>query len=314
PHFQPAAGPSLQHFQPAPKPMEPGEQVRPAEERQPIGTKLFVKVGVGKITRVEGADGYIVTLGSHEAGSAAVAGDASPGIRSLGGKRVWLQSGGEHDFPLAVELAKRLEEGGSTVTGVLIPVTRGENDIGRWRFQIPGGVRLGVSIRTPAMAQVAGSFIKDGIVMANIELKSLVQLSMGLQRPDNEMHPAVLGMISRVFDSCREVGAKACVSIEPDYLNIENVESLLRQGADCLCVEPALLGNLKDAVSRAERKLLLERGPVKEDDDEQAETAPLAESFLQESPGPDEYSPEPGQNESGGSEGFFNPSSFSSWP
>ena len=199
-----------------------------------------------------------------------------------------------------------------TGIGVMIPVTRGENDIGRWRFQIPGGVRLGVSIRTPAMAMVAGSFIKDGIIMANIELKSLVQLSMGLQRPDNEIHPAVLDMISRVMDSCREVGAKVCVSIEPDYLNNENIESLVRRGADCLCVETTLVNNLKAVVSRAERKILLEKGPEKEESEEQAEPAPLGESFLQESPEPKEYTPEPEQNESGGSEGFFNPSSFSS--
>jgi pyruvate,water dikinase len=274
---------------------ESGEVAAESHEKTLIGTKIFARLSPGMVESIGGVDGYVLSGGGGDPGAAPVAGGGTEGIQSLGSADVWLHSMGEHDFPNTVETAKRLDESGFTGAGLLIPVLRGVNDVDRWRHQVPAGARLGVSIRTPAMAMAAGSIIKEGIQMANIELKSLIQLSMGLQKPEPQVHQAVIDLVSGVTERCHEVRAKVCISMEPDHMTGDNVESVLRLGVDILCVEPSMIGTLKDTVARAEKKILLESGAVKKE----AEAPPVESRDQQVStvdvlgdvPGSDDFNP-----------------------
>jgi hypothetical protein len=200
------------------------------------------------------------------------------GLRSLGKGPVWLQPKGVDDFSALLDTSKRLGEAGFSGIGLLIPVTRGVNDVERWKYQLPANARVGIEIKTPAMALAAGSFIGHGISMVNLELKSLVQLSMGLAKPDREIHETVLDLIGEVIGHCRQIRAKCCVYMESECMTDENIESLIRRGVDMLCVGPSVIGDLKNVVARVEKKLLLESCAVK--------NGP-------EGPGSQPYQPEP---------------------
>ena len=259
-----------------PLPIEPMEKQMLDYERPASGTRIFTRLSAGSVEKTDGADGFVL-LNSCEDADAVFGADVE-NIRNLGGKAVWLRSKSEGDFSGSVCMSKKLDESGFSGIGIIVPITRGVNDLERWRYQIPASAKLGVEIKTPAMALTAGSFVKDGISMADIELKSLVQLSMGLARPDTEIHRAVLDMIENVLKRCREIGAKVCISIGSDYLTDENIESLVRLGVDIVCVEPDKIKVANDVLTRAEKKILLERNCEKESPEHQSETENTSES------------------------------------
>jgi hypothetical protein len=85
-------------------------------------------------------------------------------------------------------------------------------------------------------------------------------------------------MIENVLKRCREIGAKVCISIGSDYLTDENIELLVRLGADILCVEPEKIKEANDVLTRVEKKILLERNCEKESPEHQSETENTSES------------------------------------
>jgi hypothetical protein len=149
--------------------------------------------------------------------------------------------------------------------------------------------------------------LADGIQLANIDLKSLIQLGMGLQKPEPQVHQAIIDLVSGVTERCHEVGAKVCISMEHDNMTGDNVESLLRKGVDILCAEPPIIGTLRDIVARAEKKMLLENGgDVKKEETEAAEAESPAESHEQGVTPVDILGDVPGSDSDD-----FSPSSFS---
>lgn len=263
-------------------PSETTEHETAPIEKPVSATKTFVKVGPAGSERIEGVDGFIMIKGTE---TDILPGSEIDNIRALGGLPVWLGSSGEHDFSEAVNAAKGFEESGLTGVSLLIPATRGRRDVERWRHQTPSSMKLGATIKTPAMALSVPSLLEEEIRFINLELRSLVQLSMGLERPDAELHSAVLDMISTVAELCREKGAKCCVSVPAEYLTEENIESVIRRGVDVICVEPGMVENLKDIMVRAEKKILLESGASKNEpettqDSGQDEFSPSSFSLL----------------------------------
>jgi len=173
---------------------------------------------------------------------------------------VWTAYNGEHDFNSTIELTKRLSESMKAETGLLVPIIRGYEDVDRIRAQLPVGVRSGVTIKTPAMALSPDSVIKEGMAMVNIDFGSLSQLTMGLKDPDQEMHPAVLSMISGLNGKCRENGMLCCVSIGSGYATSMNIEILLRNGIDIICVDPEIADEIKNVLVMTEKKISPEPG------------------------------------------------------
>lgn len=265
-----------------PLPTEPIEKDVAIREKPLSGTRIFAKLSPGRIEKIAGVDGFILLNSAGESDLVPPPGTDIENMQALSDSPVWLQSKGENDFSVSVDMAKRLDDSGFAGIGVLIPVTRGVNDVERWRYQIPANARLGVEIKTPAMALAAGSFLKEGTSMVNLELKSLVQLSMGLARPDQRIHPAVLDLIAGVTDKCREIGAQVCISAESEHLTPENIEAMIRRGVDVVCVEPGMIDDLKDVLSRVEKKMLLGHGVVKKEPEPQDDTQPA--------PGSDDFS------------------------
>ena len=273
--------------EPVPMPFGPGMPEGPAEGAAPAekpvsATRLFARVGPGMLGKIDSVDGFIVSKGPDY--SAIMPDSEGADENAPADVPVWVASAGEHDFPDAVSMLERLKDSGSARIGVLIPLTRGPGDMDRLGHRIPAGVRLGLSIKTPAMALSADSVLKEGVSLVNMELKSLVQLTMGLERPDRDIHPAVLRLISGMADKCRDRWAKSCVSVEGDYLTDKNIELLVRSGIDVLCVEPGVIEKVKGVLSRVEKKILIESGAVKEESD--------TREVKEEEPGPeDDFTP-----------------------
>jgi pyruvate,water dikinase len=274
------------------EPFEPSEtgEVAAVDQTRPLsGTKVFARILPDRIEKIDGVDGFILFNPAVEEGPIQSVGVDVENIRALGEGQTWLKTTSVNDFQNTVDFAKRLDETGFSGIGLLIPVTRSVNDVDRWRYQTPASARLGIEIKTPAMAMAAGSILREGIRMVNIELKSLVQLSMGLSKPDHEIHSTVLNLIGDVAKQCRQIRAKCCVSIEPEHMTDENIEALVRLGVDVICIEPGMIGDLKDMISRAEKRVLLESG-IGKGDSEEPESQPYQ-------PEPDTVPSEPAESD-----------------
>jgi phosphoenolpyruvate-protein kinase (PTS system EI component) len=127
---------------------------------------------------------------------------------------------------------------------------KGEEDVNRMKHQIPAGAKLGLSIKTPAMAVHSENMITAEVAFVNIEIDPLVQLSMGLKSPDHALHSAVLGMIRNVRERCGLTGTVCCVTLGDAYATDWNIEMLSKEGVDVLCVEPGTVENVKNVLSR----------------------------------------------------------------
>jgi hypothetical protein len=167
---------------------------------------------------------------------------------------VWAAYNGEHDFHDTLELTKRLSEGGNAGAGLLVPVVRGQEDIDRVRYQVPAGAKTGVNVKTPAMALSMDSILGEGVEFVNIDLASIVQLSMGLKDPGTGIHAAVADMIGRIREKCREKLIPCCVSVGSAYVNEQNIEMIMGKGADTICVEPSVVDEVRNIISKVENR------------------------------------------------------------
>jgi phosphohistidine swiveling domain-containing protein len=166
---------------------------------------------------------------------------------------LWISCTGEGDFPSAASLARKFADSGSREIGILVPVVRGREDVEKFRYSLPAGARLGAILKTPAML-LSPDVACEGMSMVNIELEPLMQLSVGLQKPGNNIHASVLEMVGRVGSFCSQKGILCCVTLGAQHLTDWNLESLAGRGIDAVCVDHPSVQETKGLLSRIVKK------------------------------------------------------------
>ena len=206
------------------------------------GAKIYVKAAMEAIESADNPDGVIAYYVPAQPGAllAQKTGTQHP---------VWISPVNQEEISRASEDAKRMLENGRQDIGVFVPVIKGD-EAEKNRYYLPAGVKTGVSIKTPAMALLSADFISEGISAVNIELASLTQLTMGLGRPEANIHDSVLELIGKVHNACMTSGAECIVSISNEYTNDWNLEKLLKAGIKSFCVEPEMLHDVKGSIER----------------------------------------------------------------
>ncbi|UCD02651.1 MAG: hypothetical protein JSV63_02555, partial [Candidatus Aenigmatarchaeota archaeon] len=251
--------PSMDGTAPMPQPDFPQVQPElPFEEPPPsypdVGSgsvKIFAKTGPEMVGRIQGAEGYIVY--QIQADPTMLTGTQPSGAAM----NVWAAYNGNHDFHATLELTKRLIETGGD-TGLLMPIVRGREDVERVQYQIPPGSKTGINIKTPAMALSLDSVLGGSIDFVNIDLVSLSQLSMGLKDPGGELHPAVADVIGGIRDKCRNAGIPCCVTVGSAHVSEQNIEMLIKKGIDVICIEPAIMDEVRSMISNVESRMKTE--------------------------------------------------------
>ncbi len=210
-----------------------------------MGMKVFAKCGPDMIGRVPEADGLIVHNVQTDPAMLVRAPGLSP--TELSGP-VWVSVGNDREMQWALDTAGRLHAAGKSV-GIIMPVVRGPEDIEKSSHLIPAGIMKGICIKTPAMMMSVESLLTEGVTFVNVDLRSLVQLSMGLQNPDQALHESILGLLEAAKKKCSEREVLVSVTMESLYITDDNIDAVSVKGADVICTVPGEVSGIKEKVS-----------------------------------------------------------------
>ncbi|MDO8510973.1 MAG: phosphoenolpyruvate synthase [Nanoarchaeota archaeon] len=125
-------------------------------------------------------------------------------------------------------------------------------------------IDFGVMIETPAACWVIEDLCKEGISFVSFGTNDLTQLTLGIDRNNeriahlfNEMHPAVLGEMSKVIQVCKKYKVKTSICGQAGS-KPEMAEFLVRQGADSISANADAVEEIRHTVAKVEKKILLD--------------------------------------------------------
>ncbi len=168
-------------------------------------------------------------------------------------------------FKCEVQALKKLSQEGLNNITLLLPFISTIQELRDAKSLIDFPLKLGIVIDTPSSALSIGDFCQEGISHASINLGSLSQLTLGVDRENpeisklySETDPSVLRLVRYVINGCRK--HKVEVSVFSDVnLDPEMIERLIALGIRSISVDRNSLENMKTSIARTERKLLLEK-------------------------------------------------------
>lgn len=122
-----------------------------------------------------------------------------------------------------------------------------------------------VMAEVPSVVYRIPEYAKLGIDGISIGSNDLTQLVLGVDRDSqlcaelfDERDAAVLDIIRRIIEAARASGLRTSLCGQAPSLYPDFAEHLVRFGIDSISVTPDALGPARDAIARAERKLLLD--------------------------------------------------------
>ncbi len=163
---------------------------------------------------------------------------------------------------------KKLHDMGYTNCGIMIPfVIRAEEvkqakEICREVGLEPcKDVEFGIMVETPGSCWVIEEICKEGIDFASFGTNDLTQLTLGLDRNNeriqklfDEMHPAVLGEMAMVMDTCHKYGVKTSICGQAGS-RPEMAEFLVKHHIGSISANPDAVAKIKKVVAATEKKL-----------------------------------------------------------
>lgn len=122
-------------------------------------------------------------------------------------------------------------------------------------------VEFGVMIETPASCWIIEELCKEGINFISFGTNDLTQLTLGIDRNNeriaklfDELHPAVLGEIKMVIDTCKRYGVQTSIcgqaASRPD-----TAEWLVKHGIDSLSVNIDAIETIRQIATKIEQEM-----------------------------------------------------------
>jgi len=174
------------------------------------------------------------------------------------------------EFELELRAFARLYELGYDNVELMLPLVTDAEDVLRAKTMMqeagidPEKRDWGVMIETPASALCIEELCETGIDFASFGTNDLTQYTLAVDRNNNnvanrfeELHPAVLDLMSQVIATCRErdVATSICgqAASKP-----EMVQFLVDKGVSSISANIDAVRDVQHEVKRVEQRLLLE--------------------------------------------------------
>ncbi|MEK6939655.1 MAG: phosphoenolpyruvate synthase [Nanoarchaeota archaeon] len=125
-------------------------------------------------------------------------------------------------------------------------------------------IDFGVMVETPAACWIIEDLCKEGISFVSFGTNDLTQLTLGIDRNNeriahlfSEMHPAVLGEMSKVIQVCKKYKVKTSICGQAGS-KPEMAEFLVQQGVDSISANADAVDEIRHTVAKVEKKILLD--------------------------------------------------------
>jgi len=173
-------------------------------------------------------------------------------------------------FAYELEAFKRLYGMGYDNVEIMFPLVNDADDVRRARqLMEEAGIDTekrtwGVMVETPASALTVGEMADEGIDFASFGTNDLTQYTLAVDRNNgqvadiyDELHPAVVELISEVIQTCREEGVATSICGQAGS-KPEMVRHLVKDGITSISANIDAVRDVQHEVKRVEQKLLLD--------------------------------------------------------
>ncbi|WP_255190810.1 phosphoenolpyruvate synthase [Natronobeatus ordinarius] len=173
-------------------------------------------------------------------------------------------------FAYELEAFSQLYEMGYDNVEIMFPLVNDAEDVYRAKKQLraagidPEKRRWGVMIETPASALCVEEMAEAGIDFASFGTNDLTQYTLAVDRNNehvagrfDELHPAVLRLISDVIETCREHDVDTSICGQAGS-KPEMAQFLVKQGVSSISANIDAVRDVQHEVKRVEQKLLLD--------------------------------------------------------
>jgi pyruvate, water dikinase len=161
---------------------------------------------------------------------------------------------------------KKLHELGHTNVGVMVPfvirvdeVREAKKYLREVGLEPCTDVEFGVMIETPAACWVIEEICKEGVDFVSFGTNDLTQLTLGIDRNNgkiqdrfDEMHPAVLGEIAMVIETCKKFDVKTSICGQAAS-RPEMAQFLVEKGIDSVSPNPDAVDTIRHVVAKMEK-------------------------------------------------------------
>ncbi len=166
---------------------------------------------------------------------------------------------------------KRLHNQGLTNIGVMIPfvinvdeVRKAKDILRQVGLEPRKDIEFGVMIETPAACWIIEDLCREGIDFVSFGTNDLTQLTLGIDRDNqriaslfSELHPAVLGEIRMVVETCKKYHVKSSICGQAGS-DPKMAGFLVNIGVDSISANADAVHNIREIVAHTEKKLLLD--------------------------------------------------------
>ncbi len=158
---------------------------------------------------------------------------------------------------------KTLHEKGLTNVALMLPFVINVSELRKAkelakRFNLPGTVKFGIMVETPAAALTIEEFCREGIDFISFGSNDLSQLVLGVDRNNerltnlfDEMHPAMLKLFEMVIKTCKKYNVETSICGEAAS-KPEVVKKLLEFGIDSVSCNIDALDKIRQTVAEYE--------------------------------------------------------------
>ena len=173
-------------------------------------------------------------------------------------------------FEHELQAIKRLHEMGYDNVEIMFPLVNDASDVSRARERLEAvGIDTekrawGVMVETPASAMTIEEMVAEGIDFASFGTNDLTQYTLAVDRNNervsdrfDELHPAVLKLISRTIEVCREHDVDTSICGQAGS-RPEMVEFLVEEGVSSISANIDAVRDVQHEVKRTEQRLLLD--------------------------------------------------------